>query len=51
MKIVSAKEMREIDRQASQNFGIASLILMENAGIRVVEAAETFLKNGYQSRV
>ncbi len=51
MKIVSAEEMREIDRQASQNFGIASLILMENAGIRVVEAAETFLKNGFQSRV
>lgn len=45
MKIVSAEEMRGIDRRASQEYGVTSLILMENAGIRVVEVAETFLEN------
>ena len=32
MKIVSAAEMREIDRVTSANFGVPSLTLMENAG-------------------
>ena len=51
MKIVSAEEMRVIDRRASEEFGVASLILMENAGIRVVEAAETLLADKDGSRV
>ena len=42
MKIVTAAEMRNIDRRASDEYGVPSLILMENAGIRVVEVAETF---------
>ncbi|NLV16514.1 MAG: NAD(P)H-hydrate dehydratase [Syntrophomonadaceae bacterium] len=45
MKIVSAQEMRDIDRRTTQDYGIASLILMENAGARVVEVANTFLEN------
>jgi hydroxyethylthiazole kinase-like uncharacterized protein yjeF len=32
MKIVSAAEMREIDRVTSERYGVASLTLMENAG-------------------
>jgi NAD(P)H-hydrate epimerase len=35
MKIVSATEMREIDRITSDRFGVASLALMENAGSAV----------------
>ena len=35
MKIVSAAEMREIDRSTSERFGIPSLTLMENAGAAV----------------
>ena len=35
MKIVSAAEMREIDRVTSERFGVASLTLMENAGSAV----------------
>jgi len=35
MKIVSAAEMREIDRATSERFGIPSLTLMENAGSAV----------------
>jgi hydroxyethylthiazole kinase-like uncharacterized protein yjeF len=37
MKIVSAAEMREIDRATSQRFGVPSLTLMENAGTAVAE--------------
>src|ERR1700687_2942384 len=37
MKIVSAAEMREIDRVTSQRFGVPSLTLMENAGTAVAE--------------
>jgi NAD(P)H-hydrate epimerase len=37
MKIVSAAEMRAIDRATSERFGIPSLTLMENAGAAVAE--------------
>jgi ADP-dependent NAD(P)H-hydrate dehydratase / NAD(P)H-hydrate epimerase len=37
MKIVSAAEMREIDRVTSEGFGVPSLTLMENAGAAVAE--------------
>jgi ADP-dependent NAD(P)H-hydrate dehydratase / NAD(P)H-hydrate epimerase len=37
MKIVTAAEMREIDRVTSTRFGIPSLTLMENAGTAVAE--------------
>lgn len=37
MKIVSAAEMREIDRITSERFGVPSLTLMENAGGAVAD--------------
>ncbi|OLE57542.1 MAG: hypothetical protein AUG13_03445 [Chloroflexi bacterium 13_1_20CM_2_59_7] len=37
MKIVTAAEMREVDRLTSERFGIPSLTLMENAGTAVGE--------------
>src|SRR5438309_1003532 len=37
MKIVTAAEMREIDRRTTEEFGIPSLTLMENAGSAVAE--------------
>ena len=37
MKIVSAEEMRAIDRATSERFGVPSLTLMENAGSAVAE--------------
>jgi len=37
MKIVTAAEMREIDRATSQRFGVPSLTLMENAGSAIAE--------------
>src|SRR5579863_5407662 len=39
MKIVTAAEMREIDRITSERFGVPSLTLMENAGTAVAEFA------------
>jgi hydroxyethylthiazole kinase-like uncharacterized protein yjeF len=37
MKIITAAEMREIDRATSQRFGVPSLTLMENAGSAVAD--------------
>jgi hydroxyethylthiazole kinase-like uncharacterized protein yjeF len=37
MKIVSAEEMRVIDRATSERFGVPSLTLMENAGTAVAD--------------
>src|SRR5919201_632916 len=37
MKIVTAAEMREIDRRTTEEFGVPSLTLMENAGSAVAE--------------
>lgn len=39
MKIVTAAEMREIDRVTSERFGVPSLALMENAGSAVAKFA------------
>jgi NAD(P)H-hydrate epimerase len=40
MKILNSDQMREIDRRTTEEFGIPSLQLMENAGNRVVEFLE-----------
>src|SRR5262245_44929950 len=40
MKILSPEQIREIDRLSTEQYGIPSIILMENAGMRVVEVLE-----------
>src|SRR5579862_4129155 len=42
MKIVTASEMREIDRITSERFGVPSLTLMENAGTTVADFVRSF---------
>ncbi len=37
MKVVTAQQMRDMDRRASEEFGIPGVVLMENAGRAVVE--------------
>src|SRR2546430_13835631 len=39
MKIVTAEEMRAIDRATTEKYGVPSLTLMENAGTAVAEFA------------
>ncbi|MGI5912295.1 MAG: NAD(P)H-hydrate dehydratase [Syntrophomonadaceae bacterium] len=43
MKLLKADEMKEIDRRASQEYGIPSIVLMENAGLRTLEVIEEIL--------
>ncbi|MFP5262617.1 MAG: NAD(P)H-hydrate dehydratase [Blastocatellia bacterium] len=40
MKILSAAEMREVDRLTGESYGLPGLMLMENAAARTVEAIE-----------
>src|SRR5262245_34880774 len=40
VKILTAAQIREVDRLSTEQFGIPSILLMENAGMRVVEAIE-----------
>ncbi|MBI4387563.1 MAG: NAD(P)H-hydrate epimerase [Candidatus Omnitrophica bacterium] len=44
MKYVTASEMQEIDRRAIEEFGIPSILLMENAGRAVAEEVQCLLK-------
>src|SRR5574337_1056878 len=37
MKVLTAAQMREVDRLTTERFGVPSLQLMENAGTRIVE--------------
>jgi ADP-dependent NAD(P)H-hydrate dehydratase / NAD(P)H-hydrate epimerase len=41
MKIVTAAEMREIDRLTTERFGVPSLTLMENAGTAVAQVVRS----------
>jgi len=51
-KICIAKEMRECDRLATENFGIPSVLLMENAAISVVcKIEEKFSLKGLRAAV
>lgn len=43
MKVLKAEEMRNVDRRASSEYAIPSILLMENAGIRTVETIEEIL--------
>src|SRR3954470_14046567 len=40
MRVLNAAQMREADRRTTEEIGISSLVLMENAGRQVVEAME-----------
>src|ERR1041384_5597676 len=40
MKILSAAEMREVDRLTTERCGVPSLLLMENAAAQTVQATE-----------
>lgn len=39
MRIVTSEQMRELDRRASEEYGVPSILLMENAGLRAFDVA------------
>src|SRR5947208_8152365 len=45
MKILTPEEIREVDRLTTEKYGIPSLILMDNAGMRVAEVLEDRFEN------
>jgi NAD(P)H-hydrate epimerase len=40
MRILTPEQIREVDRLSTEKYGVPSLILMENAGMRVAEVIE-----------
>jgi NAD(P)H-hydrate epimerase len=51
MRILNADQMREADRRTIQDIGIASLVLMENAGRQVVAAVESLYPDLAERRI
>jgi len=51
MRILNAAQMREADRRTIQDIGIASLVLMENAGRQVVAAVESLYPDLAERRI
>ncbi|MEO7190830.1 MAG: NAD(P)H-hydrate dehydratase [Vicinamibacterales bacterium] len=51
MRILDTEQMREADRQTVEDVGIASIVLMENAGRQVVAAIESAFEELEMSRV
>ena len=47
MKLVTYKEMQVIDKLVSADYKIPSLLLMENAGIRVAEVVLRYLEQRF----
>ncbi|RYD03293.1 hypothetical protein N752_20900 [Desulforamulus aquiferis] len=45
MRVVTAEEMRQIDQDAMEQYGIPGVVLMENAGIGVVRVIEELIQN------
>src|SRR5207237_9797132 len=46
MLVVTAEEMREMDRLTIQKFGVSSLVLMERAGEGIADALKRFGRAG-----
>ena len=51
MLLVTAEQMRSLDRMATENYGIPSILLMENAGRAVADAAKDMLGDVEGKRV
>ena len=41
MKILTSEQMQNIDRRATESFGVPSIVLMENAALAVIDAIQT----------
>src|SRR5919205_1760496 len=45
MRILTPEQLREVDRLSTEKYGIPSILLMENAGMRVCEVLEGQFEN------
>jgi len=45
MRLVTAQEMGKMDQKASKEYGIPSVVLMENAGLKVADLVSSLLDN------
>ncbi len=51
MRYVTSREMRSLDKEAMEKFGIPSIILMENAGRAVYAAARGILSGAKEKKI
>jgi NAD(P)H-hydrate epimerase len=51
MRLVTAEEMRQADKMAMEEYGIPSMLLMENAGLALVRQAEEMLLGASGKRI
>lgn len=51
MRIVTAAQMRDIDRESSEVYGIPELVLMENAGVQVANEVEALFTSVQQKKI
>ena len=51
MRYVTSEEMRRLDKEATEKFGVPSIILMENAGRAVYEAAGEMLSGAKAKKI
>ncbi len=51
MKVFTAQQMREFDRAATEEYGIPSIVLMENAALRVVEFLEMKFASLHEKKI
>jgi NAD(P)H-hydrate epimerase len=51
MRVLNTRQMREADRRTIEDVGIASLVLMENAGRQVVAVMESSFENFDATRI
>jgi len=51
MKVLTSTEMKEIDRKAIEEIGIAGPILMENAGLQIVKALKAKFPEPWKEKI
>jgi len=51
MKVLTSKEMKEIDRKTIEDFGIPGPVLMENAGLQIVRVVRAIFPRPERERI
>ena len=46
MKVLNSQQMQQCDREAINDYGISESVLMENAGVQVVESMDEYFGDG-----